>query len=404
MKKFIALVLLSGLAVVALPPLARATTTFPAGEYTATIIDRSSLFSNQDADAFLEPEVAGQSIDVGDEQRTIFKVNAIDTGVKLLLGNGTKTVVEGGDSIPYVSGLLTGMLYDLKIDRIMDHSTTPPTSVSTLTNPASGDAGPYNLEKGSAGRYLSSGGSDGTWTDTIGAAGDLVSDLANGVHYGGILVIYEDPALNLAFAGDGVGAVGPADWREPSDISGTSPHPGGGAMDVPGVLTNADYFPTISDVAGSNTLVADSGTAEPWLVLALVDLFDIPAHGLFPANPFGVAGNTFLLERSVLSAGQGIEVSGVAFGNVIGGTAASMFNLGNFSIFSDDGTVRWLADMRFEFEGENELASGGYDDWQIDSDDPAMFGVSVVPEPATMSLFGMALLSLPGLYYRRKRK
>jgi len=401
MKKFIALVLLFGLAVVALPPLARATTTLPNGEYAASIIDRSSLFSNQDTDLFLEPEVPGQSIDVGDEQRTIFKVDGINTGVKQLLGDGTKTVVEDGGSIPIINGLLSGMLYDLEIARIVNQTTGA--SVATLTNPVSGSSAPYHIEKGSAGGYSSTGGSAGTWTDTVGNL--LVSNFVNGVHYGGILVIYEDPALNTSFTGDGAAnpPIGPADWREPGDLTGVSPYPTGN-MDVPGVLTNAAYYPTISDVPGSNTGVKDSGTAEPWLVLALVDLYDIPAHGVFGANPFGVAGSTFLLEQDVvLTAGQGIKVSGVAFGNVLGGTAAGMFNLGNFSIFSDDGTVKWLADMRIEFEGENVLAAGGYDDWQIDSDDPAMFGVGV-PEPATLSLFGMALLSLPGLYYRRKRK
>jgi hypothetical protein len=354
-----------------------------------------------DGDEFLEPEEAGDPANVGDEQRTIFRVDAVNTGDKVVQVDGTKRVLEDGGGIAYTAGLLTGMLYDLEIARIIDQTDGSSVDGIQLPDPGS-SSNPYTLEKDSAGRYLSSGGSDGTWTDTVGAPGDLVSDgPVNGVSYGGILVIYEDPALNTAFAGDGVAPDGAADWREPGDVSGTSPHPGAGVMSVPGVLTNADYFPTISDPAGSNTGVADSGTAEPWLVLVLVDLFDIPAHGPFAANPFGAsADGTYLMESNFVIDGNGdFSFDGVAFANIIGGTAASTFDLGNFSIFSDDGTIRWLADLRLEFEGEGNVTTL-INGWQVDSDDPAMFGI--IPEPTTISLLGLSLLGLAGA--RRKKK
>ncbi|MFW6119013.1 MAG: PEP-CTERM sorting domain-containing protein [Planctomycetota bacterium] len=402
MKKLVLFGLVALLAIGLSAPPARAVTTFPAGEYTASITDRSSLFSEAgDNDAFLEPEGQGDSVDVGDEQRSIIKIDAINTGNKVLdLTDGTKFVAESGGSIAYTNGLLTGMIYDLEVSRIVNQNTGD--VGGPIVPPATGTTDPYTLEKGHAGRYSSAGGPDGQWTDTVGPA---VSDLtASGVSYAGLLVIYEDPALNLSFAGDGVGAVGPNDWKVPGENGTASPHPGAGVMGVPGVLTNADYFPTISDVAGSNTAVADSGTATPWLVAVLVDLADIPAHTeggvLYPANPFGVADGTYMKESNfVLGANGSVDFDGLGFANIIGGTAAHMFNLGNFSIFSDDGSVSWLADLRIEFEGENsgQLLDG----WQIDSDDPAMFGV--VPEPATMSLLGLSLVGLAGIGLRRKK-
>jgi hypothetical protein len=409
MKKLILFGLVAFLAIGLAGPPAGATTVLPPGEFTASVIDRSNLFSNQDDDPYLEPEGLTDPVNIGDEQRTILKVDAVNFGVKRVdLTDGTKYVSETGGTVDYTSGTLTGMLYDLEVGRILLDGD----EVSTITVPDVGTEGPYTIEKARADRYRSNGtGTAGTWTDTVGAAADLIADNANGVDYGGLLVLYDDPARNIAFAGDGTGAIGPWDWREPGDLSGASPHPGQAVMEIPqgttaaidggGVLTNADYYPTISDVPGSNTGVADSGTAEPWLVAVLLDLADIPANGIYPANPFGVGQGTYLLESNYIQGANGaVDFDGLGFANIIGGTAAGAFQwaLGNFSI--ESGNTRWLADIRIEFEGENrgQLIDG----WQIDSDDPAMFGV--IPEPASMSLLGISLVAASGLFYRRKRK
>jgi hypothetical protein len=406
MRKILLAFSVALLAAAIVAPPASATFLLPADEYSASVVDRSGLFSEAgDGDPYLEPEGLGDPIDEGDEQRSIVKVDAINTGNKVVEGStGLKTVVEDGGSASYPSGLLTGMLYDLQIQRIVNQNTGA--VGGPIVVPPVGSTDPYTLEKTRAGRYLSAGGTDGTWTDTVGAPGDLVSDLTpSGVSYGGLLVIYEDPAINLSppqpmsFAGDGVGAIGPWDWREPGDLSGASPHPGAAAMGVPGVLTNADYFPTLSDVPGSNVGVADSGTATPWLVAVFADLADIPAHGIWPANPFGVAQGTYVRESEfVVFSDASAGFDGIGFANVIGGTAAGKFALGNFDIIS--GGTRWLADLRVEFEGESIGIL--YDGWQVDSDDPTMFGI--IPEPTTMTLLGLALVGLPGVLHRSKKK
>jgi hypothetical protein len=188
------------------------------------------------------------------------------------------------------------------------------------------------------------------------------------------------------FGGDGDGSGpnatgdGQDDWRVPGDTSGASPHPGAGAMAVAdGSLTNADYFPTISDPAGA-TGPGDSGEAS--LLLAMV---------LAPLPPavqaaWSVPAGTTLIDRDFDPAAGG---DGLAFANVIGGALAPYMRSDLFGPGLD---------VRLDFEVG---PSAGAEGWQIDGDDPVQFGI--LPEPTTLGLLGIGLVGL-GFRARHRRK
>jgi LPXTG-motif cell wall-anchored protein len=370
---------------------------FPASSndrgYAVSVIDRSSLFSDTDLDGFLEPEAAGSSVDVGDEQRTVFSVNSIDTGdVATSAGTGLKRVNATDTGVVPNPSLLSGMMYDLAVSSVGF-------DIDLDFDGAIDPGEQADIYKTRAGRYLSAGGSDGTWADRAPSPSDgfTAADTVSGVDYGGILVVYEDPAKNTSFSTAG-------QWREHGDTSAPNPHPGAATMIITSpsgtVMTTADYFPSISDVVGTSAS-EDSGTATPWLVAVLLDMSDIPAVGGFPANPLGLPAGTFLVENNFSVDGTTFEVSGdgLAFANIIGGTSVGS-TLWEYDKFSRGA---WRADLRIDFElGPNDGTKLTADGWQVISDDPVQFGV--MPEPATMTLLGLSLLGLAGLGYWRKKK
>jgi hypothetical protein len=376
MKKLVLAVFVALLAVGLAAPPARAVYILPAGEYRAGVTDRSSLFSNDTAEGL------GEDINVGDEQRSVLRINSINFGEKKVGAGGVKFVSDtGGGSPPYTNSLLTGMVYDLTVADVVLKSTkvsvidtTDSDSDGSTTDALIGTDTLYRIYKGLGARF-SSGDPDTEakkWKDTIPSVdGTLVTDTTDGVDYGGILVIYEDPALNLELDG-------PSDWTA---------H---GGSDISGVLSDPDEFTTISD----------DGT--PWLVGVFADIADIPG------NPFGVAEGTFLLEDNyTIASGTGeVDGTGRGFVNVIGGSGpnAMQWAVDNFTI--DD----WRTDIRIDFDIDGDIDVDGpgsdtgslADGWQIESDDPTQFGI--LPEPATMSLLGMGLVGLVGAYYKRKKR
>jgi hypothetical protein len=381
---------MTGLAVVGmLASSVLADTVLPFGYKRASLVDRSSVYRQG------QPIPTGGELEIGDEQRVIYRIDAINNGT-LELGlapPGTKQVFSDG-GVPYTNGALTGMLYDLEIG-----------GFGTSGKPLPGD--PSDLYFVPGPRYKSDGtGTDGMWTDTVPSAS--VGAVTTAAGYGGIIVVYDDGTINTKFQGDGDGAVlgdgagsnagmnqGEYDWRMPGDLTGATPHPGAGVMAVPGVLTNADYFPTVSDTVANNpgATYPDSGTAVPWLIMVLAPL---PAQFYAPPAAGGLMDpgaptTTVLLEDEFSITGG---ASGYAFGNIIGGTyGTSMMQ----DVFGPG------LDVRLDFD--ISVPGGGLtaDGWQTRSDDPVQFGVSIIPEPGVMSLLGLGVLGLIGVQAKRKK-
>jgi len=325
-----------------------------AGLYSGSITDRSNVYSggnqpDDDSDYAL-PETPGSPVNVGDEQRTVFSLDALSFGVlDVNPFSGDVKITETGPSVTYTPKNLKGVLYDI--------------NVSGITNgvPVAGDGLLHDIYKTPGGRYTSTGGTDGTWTDTV--ASPSVGLVTSAGGYGGLLVIYEDPTAGTP---TNPFSAGPSAWREPGQ-------PGHVASPLAGVLSDSDNFPGITDQG----LV--------WLVAVLTPL---PASAY--NFPVGAPAGTVLVEKgfSVDSGGTG-DASGIAFANIIGGSAASLFMLDIF------GAGR---DIRIDFDIDFD-ANGTVDGWQVESDDPVQFGA--IPEPATLTLLGLGLASL-GVIRRRK--
>jgi hypothetical protein len=331
MKKLMLFGLVALLAVGTVAPPASATY-LPPGTYAASVKDRSSLFDDG------TPTTIGAAPAVGDEQRTIFKIDQISSGS--VSEDALGVPVISGDVVvgSYTGDALSGMLYDIVIETIVEQ-------------------GLYDdlyFEPGT--RYTSSGGggTDGIWTDAY-TAGSDVGAVTTAMGYGGIVVVYDDLSNTPQFTGSGGGH---NDWVEE------------GGPAIAGVMDDTDSFPTISD-------------GDPWLVMVLAPL------GL--QDPLD---DTVLVEYGV-NAGSKLGWSGIAFANVIGGSFASLVEPDFFG-------PGW--DVRLEFEVESVFSGGSptlIDGWQTKSDDPVQ--ISIIPEPATMSLLGLSLLGLVGVRVRRKK-
>lgn len=341
MRKTLLAGLVVMLALALTAPPARAVT-LPATYLRASVVDRSNLFGDTDLNGTFETaRVPGFPILVGDENRTVVSIDAINYGAPGFDGAGVLQIrdlspIQGVNT--YTNDELNGMWYDMVIDPA-SLITVPPVPTAPF---------PSTLLFRPGLRYTNAGGVHGTWIDTAPGGGGFLATTAGG--FGGLMVLYED----LGATDFNPGGAGPAAWTEGSVVTGDPS------------LPTSDGFPTISDVV-------------PWLIAVL---------GPMPAA-YGLPPQIVAVESLSLDA-LGFEAnSGLAFANIIGGTAAAMFQMDTFGLGLD---------IRIEFEPE--LLGTPYDGWQTKSDDPTQF--AIIPEPASLSLLGLSLLGLAVARWRKK--
>ena len=300
----------------------------PGSLYNAKMYDRSSIFSNS------MPEVAGQSVDPGDEQRNVFTIDLLEwQGTKADIGQPGD--ISGGPPYSAVSsGQLTGLMYDVDFR-------------ATESGAPSYVGGNDTLYFDAGARYTA--GTD--WVDTYQPGG---FDAASAPGAGGILIIYED-AANPIYA-SGLDGISPLTWTEKNIATGDA------------ALPMSDGLLPVSDV-------------QPWLILALMPN---PLIAGVNALPTDLIQETFF----VFPNGQFLAF-GTAFGNIIGGTATQDTEF-FYDLFGQG------LDLKLNFSASNPSVNSL---WQLNSSDPAMFGV--VPEPMTLSLLGLGLVGL-GAWRRRR--
>ncbi len=330
MKKFIGIALLA-LVVAAVVSAPAGATTLPKGaDLVAGLNDRSSLF---DSDG--NPIDFGLNPVVGDENRSISVIRSIEFGEAGTDLFGVPIVSGTGSFATYQAGDLTAMLYDTVIEQsstignLLDAKELYFTPGGRYADsiPAAEPTGPGRIRWLVRSRRRRRAATAACWSSTMTRTTTPFSTAAHG----------------------------PTNWSE-----------GTGGATADGSLSASDSFTDFSDV-------------EPFLVAVLAPL---------PAA-YGKPAGTVLWESLPAAFSSSGDGTGIAFANIIGGTAASSF----LQDFFGPGL-----DIRIEFEPQSlgQAVNG----WQVQSDDPIQF--ATVPEPTTLSLLGMSLFGLFGAWKKRK--
>jgi len=338
---------------IAAPPASALTFVTSAEEYLAKFKDVSNLFVDHDADPStpMIPApwgLAGGVLPLGSEQRTLLQAT---------------TVFDSDGDIVYTTSYpyeISGLLYDLELLNVFPAGTG---FILDFGDPVARNPLP----------------------------GDVDGDIATfpGI-FGGVLEMYEDWTKDYTQDPGGVGrwdSLLPAPPPVPP-VAGNGP-----SFWVEGQFgAIRDQFPGGTD--GSYAL-----SAVLLELQALVGL-GVVLDPILSGAPAFTQG-TLLREFIDFSSGTG---SGFAYANIFGGAEAWEIGRGilgpwvDIAILFDLNTA--LYDPILNLMKDTVVYQGlGF--WQIDSEDPAVF-VGGIPEPTTLSLIGLSLVGLLGVWKKRK--
>jgi hypothetical protein len=379
-QKTVVLALLLAIAVAAGPASA---VVVAIGENLGKVKDHSALYFTEDLGNYS----AGDPLPLEDpsyliagvgklEQRTIFQV----------------TTLYDDNDVPYFDTSspteLTGVLYDLRL-------------VQTVLTPQG-----FVLDFAPLNRNPLTADIDGDCAAIPGVNPGPFPGV------GGVLEVWEDAAKDYT---PNPGGVIDYDDKLPPNAPATVPPPvpmdPGNAPSLWGPAVGGHSPLAMGAGADAFPTVAGPGEGAYWLAAALIDLNYLVGLGVVNAPAIPFFPGTVMRETIDLAAGDG---KGIAYANVMGGSGEWM--IGRDGLFPGSLIdVAMLFDMNTPILVDPDGVAGSGDEyyrdtlvyqgpgqWTIDSEDPVVF-IGTIPEPGTMSLLGLGLVSLIGMR-RRSRK
>ncbi len=159
-----------------------------------------------------------------------------------------------------------------------------------------------------------------------------------------------------------------------------------------GGRTALDKYTNITDGTASLYLATEFATGIKFGGIAPTTLDDhiVLDNDIDPSTQFATGDGSFFL-------------------NVIGGSAADVFDTNGYNLTDDSGNTNILRDFKGEFDTEVVYVPGtilpdGTEPFEILSEDPVRGAIKPIPEPTTVALLGIGLVGMAGVAVRKKLK